>query len=173
MIVIILHGIAGSGKSTLAERLKKIFQSKFKRTKIISKDDFRYYNGKYIFDLENEKMVESRFIRKFIDTLDSEYEFIILDNTHLNPRFRYTIECICESYEVPFKYLSILPKDIDFHVKNNIHEVEKDSIERQIIDFKEPLGLSITVDELRTQEAIEKLAEQFSCLEFVDVNDVE
>lgn len=124
--VIFMNGLAGSGKSFIAKKLMTYIKNLGLTCEIISKDDFRYIDGKYIFDREYEKVVEEKYFNKLQEVLDERLNYLILDNTHIgndfvNKTFQYLI-----GYKMTM--ISIAPfNDLNKHIELNIHIGEKDS----------------------------------------------
>lgn len=125
--IIFMNGLPGSGKSFIAKKLREFILSQKLSCEIISKDDFRYINGEYIFDREYEKVVENKYFDKLQNELNKGWNFIILDNTHIgndfvNKTFQYIIGH-------PMTMISIKPYgNLDVHMDRNIHMDVKDKV---------------------------------------------
>lgn len=123
--IIFMNGLPGSGKSFVAEQLKNYILNKNYSCTIISKDNFRYINGEYIFDREFEKVVEEKYFDKLQNELNKGWNFIILDNTHIGNDFvNKTLQYVVGH---PMTMISIKPYDnLDIHMEKNIHMDLKD-----------------------------------------------
>lgn len=121
-----MNGLAGSGKSYIASKLLTYIKNMNLTCELISKDDFRYINGEYIFDREYEKVVEEKYFNSLKESLNKNLNYIILDNTHIGNDFvNKTLEYI-NGYKMTM--ISIKPfKDLKKHIEKNIHICEKDS----------------------------------------------
>lgn len=124
--IIFMNGLAGSGKSYIASKLLTYIKNMNLTCELISKDDFRYINGEYIFDREYEKVVEEKYFNSLKESLNKNLNYIILDNTHIGNDFvNKTLEYI-NGYKMTM--ISIKPfKDLKKHIEKNIHICEKDS----------------------------------------------
>jgi len=135
--VFIIQGITGSGKSYIAAKLSSLFSSKYFKCIILSKDDLRYVDGKYVFDPETEPEIEKMYFRLLEGYLISKkYNFIILVNTHLNLSFvKKTIDMLDE-YNANHLSLMLCPdKDLAVHVNGNVHGVDTEKVEKQYKDW--------------------------------------
>ena len=118
--IIFMNGLAGSGKSYLADKLSKHIKSLKLTCKTLSKDDFRYVDGNYIFNREYEKIVEEKYFNKLYELLNDNLNYIILDNTHIGNDFvEKTLEKI-KGYKTFM--LCIEPfENLDKHIEQNTH----------------------------------------------------
>jgi len=74
--VIVMSGVSGSGKSTYVKnRFVRYFE-------VVSADDFFETSGKYKFDASKLSEAHGTCFRNFIEALQSETEFVIVDNTN-------------------------------------------------------------------------------------------
>lgn len=123
--IIFMNGLAGSGKSFVAKKMMTYLNNQGYTCKILSKDDFRYIDGKYIFDREYEKVVEEKYFNTLQETMKENLNYLILDNTHIGNDFvNKTLQ-----YIIGHKMTMICIKpfnDLDKHIKYNIHIDEKD-----------------------------------------------
>lgn len=123
--IIFMNGLAGSGKSFVAKKMMTYLNNQSYTCKILSKDDFRYIDGKYIFDREYEKVVEEKYFNTLQETMKENLNYLILDNTHIGNDFvNKTLQ-----YIIGHKMTMICIKpfsDLDKHIKYNIHIDEKD-----------------------------------------------
>ena len=131
--IIFMNGLAGSGKSYLAERFNKYIKSIKLTCEILSKDDFRYVNGKYIFDREYENIVEEKYFNRLYELLNNNLNYIILDNTHIGNDF---VEKTLEKLKCYKSFmLCIEPfKDLNKHIEQNTH-IRKEDIHRINIQY--------------------------------------
>lgn len=135
--IIYMNGVAGSGKSLICKKLKDYFKINNKKCYVLSNDDYRYNENGYIFEKEYEKIVLQKYTNKLIElTNDSKYNFIILDNTHINyDRILQTRECY-KNHDINEFIISIEPfKDITKHINLNIHQVPEAGIRKQITEW--------------------------------------
>lgn len=131
--IIFMNGLAGSGKSYLADKISKYIKSLKLTCKILSKDDFRYVDGNYIFNREYEKIVEEKYFNKLYELLNDNLNYIILDNTHIGNDFvEKTLEKL-KGYKTFM--LCIEPfENLDKHIEQNTH-IRKEDIDRIKIQY--------------------------------------
>ena len=135
--VFIIQGITGSGKSGLANKLAAQLTNKIRKCIILSKDDLRYVDGVYVFNSETEPEIEKMYFRLLEGyILSKKYEYIILDNTHLNLTFvRKTVELLDK---LKAKHISLMlypDKDLAVHVNGNVHGVSQEKVVKQYNDW--------------------------------------
>jgi len=135
--VFIIQGITGSGKSYIAEKLLTLFSSQYFKCIILSKDDLRYVDGKYVFDPETEPEIEKMYFRLLEGYLISnKYNFIILDNTHLNLSFvKKTINLLDKHNAIHISLMICPNKDLEVHINGNVHGVDTEKVEKQYKDW--------------------------------------
>ena len=131
--IIFMNGLAGSGKSYLADKISKHIKSLKLTCKTLSKDDFRYVDGNYIFNREYEKIVEEKYFNKLYELLNDNLNYIILDNTHIGNDFvEKTLEKI-KGYKTFM--LCIEPfENLDKHIEQNTH-IRLEDIDRIKIQY--------------------------------------
>ena len=147
----LMHGVAGSCKSTFINNLKKIY----KNIEVVSKDDFRIVNGKYVFDLETEYFVEYQFFK----ALETASGVVFVDNTHLNERFKNKVmDFIRRTHHFSeIKIISIIPGAPEEHAKNNCHGLTLDEVKRQIETYKTPDDAIVyTLEQMRSWKTAEE-----------------
>lgn len=136
--IVFMNGITGSGKSTICKKLYDFLKNNNVNSYILSKDDFRYTNRGYIFEKEYEILVTEKYINKFNDLINKEkYKIIFLDNTHINYEKIIKTRDIYKDKELNELIISIQPfEDINIHIKNNIHEVPFQGVQKQINEWR-------------------------------------
>ena len=135
--IVLMNGVTGSGKSYLSKKLCNYLNDKNIKTVVISKDDYRYTQDGYVFNPEYETIVHKKYFNRLSELLKSnEYQYIILDNTHIGIKFtRFTLDYI-SSYKVKYLMISIAPYDnLQTHVEQNIHNITLADIKRQFKDW--------------------------------------
>lgn len=80
--MVIMRGPPGSGKSTFVELLDKLCDAKFTSPHIISLDEFRVVEGRYVFDPSREREVVAQYHTAVSDAVKADEPFIVLDNVH-------------------------------------------------------------------------------------------
>jgi hypothetical protein len=136
--IIIMNGIIGSGKSYIAKKINDYFtNSKNFKSIILSKDNYRYTDKGYIFNDENEKIVNEKYftdLHKYMK--DEKYNYIILDNTHINSKFvQYTFNEL-KQYKFDYIMLCIAPlNNINWYIEQNKHIIDSEKIKKQIEDW--------------------------------------
>lgn len=136
--IVFMNGITGSGKSTICKKLYDFLKNNNINSYILSKDDFRYTDKGYIFEKEYEILVTEKYINKFNDLINKEkYKIIFLDNTHINYEKIIKTRDIYKNKELNELIISIQPfEDLKIHIKNNIHEVPLQGVQKQINEWR-------------------------------------
>lgn len=136
-MIIYMNGIAGCGKSRVCKRLNDYLTSNNKKTYILSKDDFRYTENGYVFTKEYEPIVSKNYTNKFKNLIKSKtYNYIILDNTHINYEKIEDTRKIYKNYNFDELIISIEPfKDLNKHINFNIHNIPFAGINRQFEEW--------------------------------------
>jgi predicted kinase len=111
-----MRGYPGSGKSTEAQRIAKENNSV-----ICSMDDFRYVDGKYVFDFKDQKQIAKSCFDKFGQVILSGRN-VIVDNTNIK------FDDICKYID----YILVNNNQNDFIYSVELVEVEYNSIEEAI-----------------------------------------
>jgi predicted kinase len=134
--IIIMRGLPGCGKSTLSEKIKE----KYPFFKIISKDDFRFLEEKYVFNDENEKTVEIKFKEELKKSLLNS-ESLIIDNTNISAdKTQKIINDFKDYFSIEIFFNN---EDFTALAKNNKHKVSKEDI----IKLSKHLETNISCDE--------------------------
>lgn len=136
--IILMNGIVCSGKSFIAKKIIDYFtNNKNFKAIIISKDNYRYTDKGYIFNDENEKIINEKYfndLHKYME--DDKYNFIILDNTHINSKFVQDTFDSIKQYKFDYIMLCIKPSnDINWYVTQNKHDITYEQIKKQIEDW--------------------------------------
>lgn len=136
-MIIYMNGITGCGKSGVCKKLYDYLTSNNKKTYILSKDDFRYTENGYIFTKEYEPIVSKNYTNKFKNLIKSKtYNYIILDNTHINYEKIEDTRKIYKNYNFDELIISIEPfKDLNKHINFNIHNIPFAGINRQFEEW--------------------------------------
>lgn len=84
--IMMLVGVPGSGKSTYAQELIKELEAENHTVAYISRDKIRF-NALEPNDLyfDKEKAVFNEFIRQINQAIEDEFEYVIIDATHVSP----------------------------------------------------------------------------------------
>ena len=114
-ILIINRGLPGSGKSYWVNHVEP-------HPEVASLDDFRYIDGKYVFDSKREDAVKNKFKEKVLSLLNTA-SFIVIDNMNLVPKNYKWIIDKAESEGFECFLFSFKPKALRVHAKYNKHNV--------------------------------------------------
>lgn len=130
-ILIFLRGLPGAGKSTFCEEIKK----EFNNILIISKDNYRYIDGVYIYDKKKEAEIEKSFEKSFEDAILKKHPFIILDNLNLSEKEIQEKTAKAIGYKTIA--LNFENKGIDYHTEKNTKGISEQQIKILVKNYKE------------------------------------
>jgi len=124
----IMRGVPGSGKSTRAKEIA----SAYSNSAIHSTDDLFAVGGEYRFDPSKLGEYHAENLRRFVGSLKSDVECVILDNTNsqLWEYDRYIRAAELHGYIVEIVRMPMVPAEVSFYL--NTHGVPLASIQAMI-----------------------------------------
>lgn len=135
--LLLLQGVPGSGKSTLISRLEKEYD---KPAYICSADDYWYGDREktpenYWFDLNRLHVAHKECKDKFLAALYDKEPLIVVDNTNIRLKeYKFYFKAaISNGYNVTFHRIQNC--SVEESLKNNIHKVPREAIERMLSYF--------------------------------------
>jgi predicted kinase len=131
--VILLRACSNAGKSTFAEYL----QSFTGYAVICCADDYFYQDGEYKFNPQGLGAAHGECRRKFVESVESGKELIIVANTNTSPKeFQFYID---NAEDCGYRVFSIILEKR--HEKLNDHNCPDTSIMKQSENIKQSLKL--------------------------------
>lgn len=134
-ILYVMRGLPGSGKSTLAKQIQDR-----QGGVIYSSDEFRYVNGKYVFDPKTDIINHEKNIKRSVEAIKKGISPIIIDN--VNVKFEhaepYIKEALANGYKVSVVNANApWAQEAVYLTAKNIHNVPLDTI-RTMMNAWEP-----------------------------------
>lgn len=142
--LILMRGISGSGKSTKASQLSK-------GGVVFSTDEFFYFEGKYIFDLDKTTEYHKKNVDRTEDAMQHSISPIVIDNNNITASAMKPYVELADKYgyDVSFaKPETAWAWDAEELAKRNRHEVPLERIQTMLATFEH----DITVDDVRNSK---------------------
>lgn len=124
--------MSGSGKSTFCRKLLQ----QFPNAKIFSTDTkFIQWDWNYIFDPQKLTTYHRQNLEEATDAMKRKNEIVIIDNTNLliANYIEYIKNWVQQYYKIV--WIEFEPRDIEEHIKNNTHNVPKETLMQMIANY--------------------------------------
>lgn len=138
-ICFILRGLPGSGKTAVADFLAGVCHAAGYWSIRKSLDDFRYVDGKYVYNKEKNSEVTEKYYQSLMDWIDNNYaqDVVILDNTHSRA---WEYASAKELFEAKGYTVVVLETQRDFEscCLQNSHSVPRAAVQNMVDRWEYP-----------------------------------